>query len=92
MFTNEGFERGRREAFETRERIEKRDRIEREAASAQRERLERASPDCARRNFAGILNGLTADGPRTNGRAWTPITRSAGGSVRPPDGRGPQRG
>ena len=61
MFTNEGFARGRAEAMETRERIERRDRIERESAEAQRSRLERQSPDCSRRDFASILNGLTAD-------------------------------
>ena len=61
MFGNGDFERGRKEAMEGRERIERRDRIEAESAAAVRNRLEKASPDCARRNFAGILNSLVAD-------------------------------
>ena len=53
MFTNEGFERGRAEAMETRERIERRDRIEAESADAQRSRLERQ---------ARIALGVTSPG------------------------------
>ena len=62
MFTGEGnFERGRREANEGRDAIERRARIEAEAASAVRNRLEKGSPSSARRDFAGMLNAMVAD-------------------------------
>jgi hypothetical protein len=62
MFTGEGnFERGRREALEGREAIERRARIEAEAASAVRNRLEKGSPSAGRRDFAGMLNAMVAD-------------------------------
>ena len=62
MFTGEGsFERGRREANEGREAIERRARIEAEAASAVRNRLEKGSPSAGRRDFAGMLNAMVAD-------------------------------
>ena len=62
MFTGEGnFERGRREAMENRDAIERRARIEAEAASAARNRLEKGSPSAGRRNFADILNTMVAD-------------------------------
>jgi hypothetical protein len=62
MFTGEGsLERGRREALEGREAIARRAMIEAETASAARNRLEKGSPSWARRNFAGILNGMVAD-------------------------------
>jgi hypothetical protein len=61
MFTGEGsLERGRRDAHEGREAIERRARIEAEAASAVRNRLEKGSPSAGRRNFAGILNAMAA--------------------------------
>ena len=56
-----GNARGRREAFENRDAIERRARIEAEDARRTRNRLEQGSPTWARRNFADILNGLVAD-------------------------------
>jgi len=60
MFTGSG-ERGRIEAYENREAIERQARIEAETASAARNRLEKGSPSWARRNFASILNAMVAD-------------------------------
>ena len=56
-----GNARGRREAFENRDAIERRARIEAASASAVRDRLEKGSPSSARRNFAGMLNELVRD-------------------------------
>ena len=56
-----GNARGRREAFENRDAIERRARIEAETASSARNRLEKGSPSSARRNFAGMLNELVRD-------------------------------
>ena len=62
MFTDEGnFERGRLEALEGREAIERLARIEAETASAVRNRLEKGSPSAGRRNFAATLNEMVAD-------------------------------
>ncbi len=57
-----GNARGRREAFENRDAIERRARIEAASASKTvRDRLEKGSPSSARRNFAGMLNELVRD-------------------------------
>jgi hypothetical protein len=55
------FERGRREAMEGRERIDRLAKIEREAASAQRDRLERGSPSAGHANMVTMLNKLSGD-------------------------------
>ncbi len=56
-----GNARGRREAFENRDAIERRAWIEAETASSARNRLEKGSPSSARRNFAAMLNELVRD-------------------------------
>ena len=53
-----GFQRGRREAREGREEVQRRARIEAEDARATRDRLERGSPSAPRRSLVNILNGM----------------------------------
>jgi len=53
-----GFQRGRREAREGREEVQRRARIEAEEARATRDRLERGSPSAPRRSLVNILNGM----------------------------------
>ena len=52
------FQRGRREAHEGREEIQRRARIEAEDARATRDRLEKGSPSAPRRSLVNILNGM----------------------------------
>ena len=57
-----GNARGRREAFENRDAIERLAKREADDACRTRNRLETGSPSWARRNFADVLNALVADG------------------------------
>ena len=78
-----GNARGRREAFENRDAIERRARIEAASASAVRDRLEKGSPSWARRNFAGMLNELVRRcGWAANCRGWRRCEDPQGAEVR----------